>query len=88
MGKLHVDDFYNFHPEVLMASESIYDWKQRDSIIIRLYSVGNYRTQKIQYYVYVSSCSDNSANFTYFDCLQDAIDYYNKKLEEYKNLCS
>lgn len=83
IGKISVEDFYGWHPDTVMASESVYDAMKMEDTLIRLCSANDYCAEKLYYYVYVSY-----ANFTYFDCLQDAIDYYNKKLEEYENLCS
>lgn len=83
MGKISVEDFYGRHPDTVMASESVYDAMKMEDVLIRLCSVNDYRAQKFIYYVYTSY-----GNFEFFNCLQDAVDYYNKKLEEYKNLCS
>lgn len=83
MEKISVENFYGWHPDTVMASESVYDAMKKEDVLIRLCSANDYRAQKLYYYVYISY-----GKFNYFDCLQDAVDYYNKRLGEYKNLCS
>lgn len=85
MNKIFVEDFYEWRPDVLMASSSIYDKIRQEYIVIRLYSYINYRTEEVDYAVYVSC---EPVRFERFNWAQDAIDYYNQKLKEYEDLCS
>ena len=78
MDKLWVEDFYDWHPTVLMASQSHYDMQKFERTIIRLYSEISYMTNTVNYSV--SESTDGETCHWEFNRLDDAVDCYNERL--------
>lgn len=78
MDKLWVEDFYDWHPTVLMASQSHYDMQKFERTIIRLYSEIDYMTNTVNYSV--SESTDGETCHWKFNRLDDAVDCYNERL--------
>lgn len=84
MAKLKLSEFDNYCFESELASKSF--CTPNDSIeIISLRCCVKPITNDVSYFVYMQPQPVIAQKFVF---LEDAIDYYNKKLEEYKNLCS
>ena len=78
MDKLLVGDFYDWHPTVLMASQSHYDIQKFERTTIRLYSEIDYMTNTVNYSV--SESTDGGTCHWKFNRLDDAVDCYNERL--------
>lgn len=78
MDKLWVEDFYDWHPTVLMASKSFYDVSKDERTVVRLYSEDNFKTSELSYLVSVSNNGD--IDQSRFECLIDAINFYNERI--------
>lgn len=84
MAKLKLSEFDNYCFESELASKSF--CTSNDSIeIISLRCCVKPITNDVSYFVYMQPQPVIAQKFVF---LGDAIDYYNTKLEEYKNLCS
>lgn len=84
MAKLKLSEFDNYCFESELASKSF--CTPNDSIeIISLRCCVKPITNDVSYFVYMQPQPVIAQKFVFLD---DAIDYYNTKLEEYKNLCS
>lgn len=78
MDKLKVNDFYGWHPMVLMASQSHYDMQKFERTTIRLYSEIDYMTNTVNYSV--SESTDGETRHLEFNRLDDAVNCYNERL--------
>lgn len=78
MDKLLVEDFYDWHPSTLMASKSFYDVSKDERTIVRLYSENNFKTSELSYLVSVLNNGD--IDQSRFECLIDAINFYNERI--------
>lgn len=76
MNKIFAEDFYDWHPTTLMASKSFYD-----GTVVRLYSEDNFKTSELSYLVSVSNNGD--IDQSRFECLIDAINFYNERMVQY-----
>lgn len=75
MDKLKVEDFYDWHPKIQMACESFYNIHNKERITIALYS--NY----IKGWKYsVVKSSYGGILYWNFNSLNDAVDFYNKRI--------
>lgn len=78
MDKLKVNDFYDWHPTTLMASESFHNVFKDKRTVVRLYSEENFKTSELSYLVSVSNNGD--IDQSRFECLIDAINFYNERM--------
>ena len=79
MNRLNVEDFYNWHPIVEMASTTL---STLDSInTVRLTAKFDFLDETIFYMVSVKDINGKIHCWEY-DYLNDAVDCYNKELEE------
>lgn len=77
-NKIFVEDFYDWHPTTLMASKSFYDVSKDERTVVRLYSEENFKTSELSYLVSVSNNGD--IDQSRFECLIDAINFYNERI--------
>lgn len=82
MNKLNVSDFKDYHPTVLMASTS-FNTSPLTQTHIKLMAELDFCYHDITFTVVVKR-NDEPVNEAGFDYLSDAIDYYNKILDEEK----
>ena len=79
MNKIFIEDFYDWHPTVLMASQSHYDMQKFERTTIRLYSEIDYMMNTVNYSV--SESLDGEIKYWKFNKLDDAVDFYNERLD-------
>ena len=79
MNKIFIEDFYDWHPMVLMASQSHYNRQKFESTTIRLYSEIDYMTNTVNYSV--SELTNGETCHWKFNRLDDAVDFYNERLD-------
>lgn len=79
MAKLNISDFDNFKFETELASESFYT--KNDEVRVALKCVVKPITNEVEYFVLVYCAYCTVSRFVF---LEDAIDYYNRKLKEFK----
>lgn len=88
MDKLKVDDFYNWYPRIEMLNQFFWSNTYLFDFRIKIEAVFNFEIERTEYQVTIDSSVPEESCSKRFKFLEDAVDYYNKKLEEYKNLCS
>ena len=82
MNKIFVEDFYDWHPTIEMASKTLYDKGTSQHIIVRLYSEIDYEKEELRYTV--SESVKGGIFYWNFNILDDAVDCYNKRLIIYE----
>ena len=80
MNKLNVSDFKDYHPTVLMASTS-FNTSPLTTTHIQLMAELDFYYHDITFTIVVKR-DDNQVYEFGFDYLSDAIDYFNKILDE------
>ena len=78
MNKIFIEDFYDWHPTIEMASKSYYDIHTSERTIVKLYSEVDYTTNTLNYSV--SESTDGGTCYWKFNRLNDAVDCYNQRL--------
>ena len=84
MNKIFVEDLYDWHPTIEMASKTLYDKGTSQHIIVRLYSEIDYEKEELRYTV--SESAKGGIFYWNFNILDDAVDCYNKRLLIYKGI--
>lgn len=82
MDKLKVEDFYNWYPRIEMLNQPFWADKKSIDFVIKIEAVFNFEIERTEYQVTIDSSVAEESCSKRFKFLEDAVDYYNNKMEE------